>query len=989
MVKAAKITTLQPAVPETGAKVGDRLDRLTGRLREHRDRVDVNPHANPIRLLAYDILRDLIGGRLDERGVDAILRRLTARAFLKRAERIRAYLGEMDPDANRRRVVALVEGALGESGDLAAFKDLVERVHFGFVITAHPTFSLSLDLSRDLVTLATGRKDGEPLDDAGREDLLGRVEARAHRPEADLGLDVEHAWSMEAIANLRAALHTLYGWLFDLAVARFGEEAALKVVPRLVSIASWVGYDTDGRSDIGWTVTLSKRMIVQASQLRYYRNAVRRVRGMGDGGALNGTLELIEAKLALAIRNLEEECRGFAALKGGDPSFEADLAALARAVVGKGEERLADAAILRALVERALKAAALPETKRALFVLRSEIATQGLCAARSHFRINAIQLHNAIRKTIGMERQPDDPTHRLSYLHDVAELIVKAKPQTINFGSLAGERATAPRVFMLIQQVLKHLDGSEPIRFLIAETETPLTLLTALYYAKLFGVDKRVDISPLFETAKALEHGADLMREVLAFEPYRDYLRARGRMCIQTGFSDAGRFIGQPAASFMIERLRLDLVDALKAHGLEGIELLVFDTHGESIGRGAHPESVVDRFRYYDTPESRRRFEAAGVRLVQETSFQGGDGYLWFLAGESALAMLTRAVEHVLAPANEMPEGEADPLYAQRLYTDEFFAAVRQFNRSVIDDPCYATFLGAFGVNLLYPTGSRAMKRQHDRGAEKPLEHPSQIRAIPHNAILQQLGILGNTIGGVGQAVDKDPERFHALYRESPRFRCLLNMVEHAFKFTDLGVLEAYLALFDPGVWLRRAQLERDEALAKELRTVGDFVEAMRLHDRLGRIFRVFARDYTDLARALREHRRMTRETGEKPIAIDEETRDNLHVMHALRIALIQSLMLKAIHVPDFSDRHATTHDELVMRLMRLDVESALDLLAEVFPLTGSMEALDYGEPATCGANGAQSYAAEHETLFRPISRDYDLIRRLGSGIIHHIGAFG
>ena len=32
--------------------------------------------------------------------------------------------------------------------------------------------------------------------------------------------------------------------------------------PRLVTVASWVGYDLDGRSDIRWTDTLRKRLIV-------------------------------------------------------------------------------------------------------------------------------------------------------------------------------------------------------------------------------------------------------------------------------------------------------------------------------------------------------------------------------------------------------------------------------------------------------------------------------------------------------------------------------------------------------------------------------------------------------------------------------------------------------------------------------------------------------------------------------------------------------
>ena len=39
------------------------------------------------------------------------------------------------------------------------------------------------------------------------------------------------------------------------------------LVPRLVSLASWVGYDHDGRSDIGWADTLRMRLKSKHAQL--------------------------------------------------------------------------------------------------------------------------------------------------------------------------------------------------------------------------------------------------------------------------------------------------------------------------------------------------------------------------------------------------------------------------------------------------------------------------------------------------------------------------------------------------------------------------------------------------------------------------------------------------------------------------------------------------------------------------------------------------
>ena len=59
------------------------------------------------------------------------------------------------------------------------------------------------------------------------------------------------------------------------------------------------------------------------------------------------------------------------------------------------------------------------------------------------------------------------------------------------------------------------MDVSAPVRFLIAETESGYTLLTALWLARLFGVERHVEISPLFETAEALEDGARVIAEAL------------------------------------------------------------------------------------------------------------------------------------------------------------------------------------------------------------------------------------------------------------------------------------------------------------------------------------------------------------------------------------------------------------------------------------------------------------------------------------------
>jgi phosphoenolpyruvate carboxylase len=970
------------------------LRELHGALDELRQRVEADPFMNPIQLLALRIKRQLDRGDLTLASLELLIQRLTLESFLRRGERLGRYLGQTSRQANLAGLRRMIEGLTRDAGTgvpvpFEAFRQQVERARFGAVFTAHPTFSLTKRLQEILVELAVGTDaEGRPIDEAGRTALIGAAARLEHVPDDPLDLAEEHRQALVAIGNLLAVLRAVCGLVFEVAEAAYPERWT-ELNPRLLTVASWVGYDLDGRSDIPWTTTFEKRLRVQAVQLERYRAEVSRLRGLAPASSgVGDLLELLEARLTLAIKQAEDEMAVFAAEPEAEPrAWRRQLALAARTMhLGSGT-RLAGAAPLIDLLERALKQADDTALRHGLCVLRAEITTHGLGLAHTHTRLNARQLHNAVRKTIGMEHPPDDPSHRLSYLNAIAALMEDVTPVRINFGSLLAEKATAKRVFMIIAQMLKYLDGTQPVRFLIAECETGFTLLSALYLAKLFGVEDRVEISPLFETRSALEQGARVLAEALGVGSFRAYVRRQGRLCIQTGFSDAGRYLGQIAAAHAIEQLRLALARELAAQGLTDVELVIFDTHGESIGRGGHPGSLEERFDYTDTGASRAAFARAGIAVKQEISFQGGDGYLLFMTEDAALAVATRMLEHALAP----PEDAADPFYGEADYVHEFFTIVARFNHGIMDDPCYGALLGAYGSNLLHRTGSRPLRRQHDSwSGQISLEHPGQLRAIPHNAILQQMGFLANTLGGLGQAVAKDPERFQRLYEDSPRFRRLMTMVEHAFKYSDLTVLKAYIELFDPGLWLARASQRGEGRRAEELGQIALVMERVGLHERLMRVWRTFTRDYMILAAALREHRRRTRQAGAQPIAVDAPSRDAMHLLHTVRIALIQELYLLAVHVPDFSSRHELTRESLIARLLRLDVEAALDKLAEIFPIVElDDQVLDFGEPATYESAENQSYGQEHAQIFQPMGRLYTLIRRTGSAVIHSVGSLG
>lgn len=993
----------RPLVPVGGASHGGGgggsggwVDHAALRARFHdqleglRTRHASDPYANPVQLLALEIGRALDRREVTWNGLEQVLQRLTVEAFAGRADRLATWLGEGGDSAEALR--ALVR-RLAEDGaaPFAAFRARVEAEVFGIVMTAHPTFGLTQPLMRALADLACDADgDNRPLSAQGRELLFELAADSEHRPDRGIDLATEHRIVTDVLANAQDALRHAYEAVFDVAAALYPDDWR-RLTPRLVTLATWVGYDMDGRSDILWSDTFTLRLREQALQLARYRRRLGQIVGRCSGpdgtcSTLQRALGALSDRLEEAAEEVEDEIADLHAASARGVMDVERIRLMAKRMHDGRDRRLVDTAPLISVLDSALEAVENPALARDLCVLRAEIANMGLGMAHIHVRLNAMQLHNAVRKAIGIEVPPNAPTYRRSYLAALEKLLDAVEPQSINFASVLAERTSAKRLTMIIAQMVKYLDAATPVRFLIAECEAGATLLTALYFARLFGVDHIVDISPLFETAEAMEHGIALLDEALGSRHYRAYLRRRGRLCIQTGFSDSGRYLGQTAAGYAIEQLRLRLAGLLERHGLEGLTVVVFNTHGESIGRGAHPANIPARLRYLAPPESRRRLLAAGVALKEEVSFQGGDGWIPFLSRPAAVATLAAVLDYGVAPVDD---AAGDPFYADADWVAEFFTAVRLFNARIMDDPNYAALLGAFGVNMLHPSGSRAVKRQGDGSGPAELSHPSRLRAIPQNAILQQLGFLANTVGGFGRAIGKDPEHFQALYASSPRFRLIVGMVQYAMEFSDIDVLRAYVDSLDPGLWLHRAAQVPDAGRAALLREVSDHLERLGVHDRLIRVVRDLQKEFMDVRRHLAFC--AIDPVGQAPrVVIDQATRDDLHLLHAIRIALIQHLYTLAARVPQFSDQNGLSHDRLVAQILQLDVKGAVGHLERIFPrirpgaLTG-----DFGEMATYQSDAALSYEREHEDIFQPMLRVHDLIRRTSSAIAHLVGAVG
>jgi len=942
---------------------------LTERLQALHARTAETPLFNPVFQLSLDLSRLIEGGELTLGDCEALIAELECDALRSRAARLRRLVAP-----------ASAEASFSEA-DFDSFRARWERPQLHAVFTAHPTFLLAPAQS-DAVALAAGGADG-----------IGGAVCPVPGKRPEITLAHEHAQAMRAMAHAQDARDTIVRRVLSHAHDAWPERWH-ELRPMPFRFASWVGYDMDGRTDIGWAQSIGFRLAEKAERLSRYQAALEAI---DAAHPLLGELRPAAAYAADRARDFAADLSDPAALSvaanrltAGDPR---KLLSLARYIEALEEEARAlregpSTSSVPPQDERARTKPAHPEelSRRtgaeramALKTLAAAMRADGLGMGWIHFRVNAKQLHNAVRRRLDPEGDLDLAS-KGAVVH-LRKAIAAVRPLRSNFAALAIEASTATRQFLAMARILHHIDGDAPIRMLVAECEEPATVLAALYFARLFGIADKVDVSPLFETESALEHGGRFLDALLEEEDYRAYARRRGRVAVQTGFSDAGRFVGQIPASLAIERLQGRLADAMQANGLTDVAALIFNTHGESMGRGAHPDSFADRLAWPLSPWARRRFARAGIRLEPEVSFQGGDGYLFFATPELALATLTRIAE--LRPAETDSDARPDPFYRRTDLSLDFYRAVKDHQRQHLESRTYARAVNAFGLGLLNATGSRVSRRQSDLSADRELSL-RQIRAIPHNAILQQLGYPVNVIAGIGSAADGSYEELAALLAESERGRQLVRLVRAANALASVKTVAAFGELFNSAYWASRPYRGTEGHLSGPCQALAEYLIK---DDRAGVFRRLASRLRVD---ALKLHRLLALLPDERGRAGTEEVRRAIGVCQALRLALLQHMFLRAVSIPAFSRANDVSRDDVLEMVFTLRIDEALAQLRRAYP-TSFPKIGDFSvtEPTDYPEGGDEGYESLRRAFIDPIERAQGLSLRIGAAIANHFGAHG
>ena len=303
------------------------------------------PIFNPVFQLSLDLSRQIENGGLPLGEVAALVDELECEALESRAGHVRDLLAPVAKDANLARLREIVAAS---ATDFESFAARWSRPLLHAVFTAHPTFLLSPAQS-DAIAEAVSQDDG------------GAVCA-ASRSRPAITLDFEHDEAMAAIGRAAQARDALTGVVLDVAVANWPDRWT-QLLPQPYRLATWVGYDMDGRTDISWSTSLRYRLSEKALRLSGYATQL---------AAIDPVHPLIDT-----LRGAEAHSRDMADRFARDLSTPEALSDAANALTAAHPDKIITLApLIDQLVAEAASAA--PDVAKALLVLASAMRADGL-----------------------------------------------------------------------------------------------------------------------------------------------------------------------------------------------------------------------------------------------------------------------------------------------------------------------------------------------------------------------------------------------------------------------------------------------------------------------------------------------------------------------------------------------------------------------------------------------------------------------------------
>ena len=128
-------------------------DQLKTKLIEYKNHKDSDPQSNAIKLLAYDLSKDVEDRAIAFKDIESLVKSISDKSAINRSRRLRKRAGICSDNEIKKSLEKIAHQKAKEG--FKAFKSWAESPGIGIVLTAHPTFSLSRDVRNCLGKIAS------------------------------------------------------------------------------------------------------------------------------------------------------------------------------------------------------------------------------------------------------------------------------------------------------------------------------------------------------------------------------------------------------------------------------------------------------------------------------------------------------------------------------------------------------------------------------------------------------------------------------------------------------------------------------------------------------------------------------------------------------------------------------------------------------------------------------------------------------------------
>ncbi|MGB4107600.1 MAG: hypothetical protein WBK55_07370 [Alphaproteobacteria bacterium] len=852
----------------------------------------------------------------------ALIDALEAPAEAARIDFLVNYRG----DSNIKRLLDQYKGSLEstiqEGKSLIPFEVVPQKINRIYikVFTGHPVYGDTPERDNAIsavVSYKTGAEDYGP-------ETLENLEESNKIPFTVPTFDEEGDQMFQKLPNSHYVRKLLQDVQMDLVRECYGDKwTTIDYDP--TRDGSWHRVDWDGRLDNKWNLTLATLIELQQMMLEDYVPQLRELAEKMHGPEHDALVEIAH-KLDRTCTILGEDIEYFKKFdKDNDRDWES-LDEWEKMVPNKAE-RVTDLGEAIKVVQAVIDKNEDLDILKLAVRLRSDFRSLGMSYAEPHFRINSESVLPVMhaKEGITIEDRGTTDKHHFSKIERSAAATKEAPSDMVT--------VAASETMLFTQEGLKSLikkiwNPNASFRTLLANGRNATTVGIAMQAGKEEGVLENSDYCLLIEDKVASRQAIEAMEYLYYKSPtFLENVKKRGVVSIQLGYSDYAVAAGQFAAGGFHDDTVRKLINLHADSGLakQGVKLLIFHTGGNNIGRGNHPGGIAERQAYYMSPDNLRLAKERGVELIIETSYQGGFGQTALATKEGCLAEVVQSTAYLLTGHEKAGDIYYGPNHE---HWQGIFMAARNGHEKYAgktddEDTKFKRVVEHF-ENLPPPSGSRKAKRQRQNGKKK------NPRAITVNKTINNFGYSMTTLGGLRDAIERDPDEFLELALNSKFVRRHLALSVCGMHYSDPAILASYVELYNPLFWTNLAQSAKGDekkkcyAVARDLRNF-DYHTIMA--DVVGEI----TEDYDYIKSFFDETGLINHPDFQGPnIRPAADQIANIEIAHCIRLASFAKLFMHSEEIPEIPGRHDITKSDFVRGVTKYESEM-LDTVTEIF----------------------------------------------------------